>query len=167
MSLVDLTTPLTSMSLSRFRNCSMAERALMPPQQWLERSSTGLVTLGTAGNRRRKSSSAGSICLLISRTCKTVRSELGLTWIDRGIKTLTRYLIGWVATQYQRILDESVLYLGESVGRAKYKTSPMSSDIPIHCISYTLPMILNGLFTKPSHTTGYWMVCQIGNTTYK
>ena len=31
------------------------------------------------------------------------------------------YLIGWVAVQYCWILDESVLYLGEFVGRAKYK----------------------------------------------
>ena len=31
------------------------------------------------------------------------------------------YLIGWVAIQYHWILDESVLYLGESLGRAKYK----------------------------------------------
>ena len=31
------------------------------------------------------------------------------------------YLIGWVADQYHCILDESALYLGKSVGRAKYK----------------------------------------------
>ena len=31
------------------------------------------------------------------------------------------YLIGWVAVQYHWILDESVPYLGESEGRAKYK----------------------------------------------
>ena len=31
------------------------------------------------------------------------------------------YLIGWVAIQYHWILDESVPYLGESEGRAKYK----------------------------------------------
>ena len=57
----------TSISLSRFLNCSILERALIPPQLWLERKSTGLTTLGTAGNRSRKSSSAGSICLFISR----------------------------------------------------------------------------------------------------
>ena len=31
------------------------------------------------------------------------------------------YLIGWVAVQYHWTLDESVPYLGESEGRAKYK----------------------------------------------
>ena len=31
------------------------------------------------------------------------------------------YLIGWIAVQYHWILDESVPYLGESEGRAKYK----------------------------------------------
>ena len=31
------------------------------------------------------------------------------------------YLFGWVAVQYHWILDESVQYLGESKGRAKYK----------------------------------------------
>ena len=31
------------------------------------------------------------------------------------------YIIGWVAVQYHWILDESVPYLGESEGRAKYK----------------------------------------------
>ena len=35
---------------------------------------------------------------------------------------------GWVAVQYHWILDESVLYLGESVGRAKYKQDE-SNDI--------------------------------------
>ena len=36
--------------------------------------------------------------------------------------------------------------------------SPMSSDIgglDIYCILYTPPMILNGLFNKPSNITGY------------
>ena len=79
--------PLTSMSLSRFLNCSMAERALMPPQQWLERNSTGLLTLGTAGNRSRKSSSAGSICLLISSTCQRVRAVKANTGGDSGTRT--------------------------------------------------------------------------------
>ena len=58
---------LTSMSLSKFLNCSMLERALIPPQLWLERKSTGLTTLGTAGNRSKKSNSDGSICLFISK----------------------------------------------------------------------------------------------------
>ena len=31
------------------------------------------------------------------------------------------YLIGWVAVQYHWILDESVQYLCESEGQAKYK----------------------------------------------
>ena len=31
------------------------------------------------------------------------------------------YIIGWVAVQYHWILDESVPYLGESEGQAKYK----------------------------------------------
>ena len=56
------------------------------------------------------------------------------------------YLIGGVAIQYHWILDESVLYLGESEGRAKYKqdesnvhrywtaTHPMK----IYCILYTM-----------------------------
>ena len=59
----------TSMSLSRFLNWSMAESALIPPQLLLERKSTGLVMLGTDGKRRRKSSSPGSILLFISSTC--------------------------------------------------------------------------------------------------
>ena len=57
-----------SMSLSKFLNASKLESDLMPPQHWCERKSTGLVTLGVAGNRRRKSSSVGSICLPILRT---------------------------------------------------------------------------------------------------
>ena len=52
------------------------------------------------------------------------------------------------------MLDESVLYLGESIGRSSQmqtntnKASPMSCDMgwllilgEIYCISYTLPMI--------------------------
>ena len=34
---------------------------------------------------------------------------------------MSKLLIGWVAIQYHWILDESVQYLGESEGRAKYK----------------------------------------------
>ena len=56
-----------SMSRSRFLNCSMFDRALIPPHPMLERKSTGLVTFGMAGNRSRNSSSIGSICLLISK----------------------------------------------------------------------------------------------------
>ena len=37
------------------------------------------------------------------------------------IKWHLLYLIGWVAVQCHWILDESVQYLGESEGRAKYK----------------------------------------------
>ena len=55
----------------------MFERALIPPQQWLERKSTGLTTLGMAGNRSRKSSSAGSICLFMSKTCKKIEGRRG------------------------------------------------------------------------------------------
>ena len=49
----------------------------MPPQQWLERKSTGLVILGMAGNRSRKSSSAGSICLFMSNTWKKMEGRRG------------------------------------------------------------------------------------------
>ena len=59
-----------SMSLSRFLNWSMLDAALMPPQLVWERKSTGLVTLGVMGKRSRKSSSGGSMDLLISNICK-------------------------------------------------------------------------------------------------
>ena len=49
----------------------------MPPQQWLERKSTGLVTLGMAGNRSRKSSSAESICLFMSNTWNKMEGRRG------------------------------------------------------------------------------------------
>ena len=56
-----------------------------------------------------------------------------------------------------------MLFLGES---NTSKTSPMPSDIgwlPIqYCISY-MPMILIGLFIKPSNITTYSTVFHIGN----
>lgn len=58
------------MSLSRFLNSSMTERALTPPQLWLEMKSTGLTELGTAGKRRRKSSSPASIFPPVNSTWK-------------------------------------------------------------------------------------------------
>ena len=63
-------TGVTSISRSKFLNCSIAERALMQPQQWLERKSTGLVVLGMAGNLSKKSSSLGSICFADNSTCE-------------------------------------------------------------------------------------------------
>lgn len=57
----------TSMSLSRFLKTSRFDSALMPPQHVLERKSTGLITLGVAGKRRRKSNSPGSMALCIIR----------------------------------------------------------------------------------------------------
>ena len=55
-----------------------------------------------------------------------------------------------IAVQYHWILDESVLYLGESVGGPNAsKTSPIFSDthlMRMYRMSYTQSMILNGLF---------------------
>ena len=59
---------LTSISLSRFLNGSMPERALIPPQQLLGRKSTGLTVLGMMGNLSKKSSSLRSISLAESST---------------------------------------------------------------------------------------------------
>ena len=66
------------------------------------------------------------------------------------------------------ILDESVLYLGEFVGLAKYKQGESNvqrywiATHLIEIISYTLHMILNGLFIKLSTITGFWTVFHIG-----
>lgn len=57
-----------SISLSRFLNSSFPAREQMPPQLWLERKSTGLVTWGLTGKRRKKSRSAGEISSLIRST---------------------------------------------------------------------------------------------------
>lgn len=46
---------------------SASLRTLIPPQEWLDRKSTGDVTPGWTGYLRRKSSSAGFISLFISR----------------------------------------------------------------------------------------------------
>ena len=64
-----------------------------------------------------------------------------------------------------RILNESVLYLGKSIGQAKYKrdesnvsTCPVILDSYTHSIRnllFTLLMILNGQFIKPSNITAY------------
>ena len=62
----------TSMSLSRFLNSSMADNDRTPPQLLLDRKSTGLMELGTVGNRSRKSSSPPSIFLPVSRTLKKI-----------------------------------------------------------------------------------------------
>ena len=39
----------------------------------------------------------------------------------------------------------------------------LSIQLEIYCISYTPPMILNGLFIKLSKIPGYWTVCHIEN----
>lgn len=48
---------------------------LMPPQEWSDRNSTGLVTPGSAGYLSRKSSSAGSISLFIRRICNSKQTS--------------------------------------------------------------------------------------------
>lgn len=49
---------------------------LIPPQEWLERNSTGDVSAGWTGYRRRKSSSAGLISLFIIRICRYDKEHL-------------------------------------------------------------------------------------------
>ncbi|KER25250.1 hypothetical protein T265_14254, partial [Opisthorchis viverrini] len=56
-----------SMSLSKLRKASIADKALIPPQLLLDKNSTGEVTFGTTGKRNRKSSSKGSSSLFISK----------------------------------------------------------------------------------------------------
>lgn len=56
-----------SISLSKLRNSSLAERLQMPPQLEFDRKSTGLVTCGLIGNLNRKSKSAGKTSSLVSK----------------------------------------------------------------------------------------------------
>ena len=48
---------------------------------------------------------------------------------------MTNFLIACVAVQYHWILNESVLYLGKSIGQAKYKQDEFNVS--------TCPVILN------------------------
>lgn len=50
---------------------SSEANTLIPPQEWLDRKSTGLVALGCAGYLSRKSSSAALISLLIRSICNS------------------------------------------------------------------------------------------------
>ena len=88
------------MSLSKFLKASRLERDLIPPQHRCDRKSTGLVTLGVAGNRSRKSSSVGSICFPIVKTCfwnginSYKLSQLSMSHCNSKIKIFDRETTG-------------------------------------------------------------------------
>lgn len=57
------------MAFVSYRNSSLDDSVQMPPHDVFERKSTGLVTCGLMGNRRKKSNSAELISSFINRIC--------------------------------------------------------------------------------------------------
>lgn len=81
-----------SMSLSKFLNSSLPANEQMPPQLWFERKSTGLVTWGLMGKRRKKSSSAEVISSLMRRTWNILKKHFDCTVNFRFIVNNNRWI---------------------------------------------------------------------------
>lgn len=52
-----------------YRNSSFDDKVQMPPQEVWDKKSTGLVTCGLIGKRKKKSNSVGEISSFISKIC--------------------------------------------------------------------------------------------------
>lgn len=72
----------------QYRNSSLADKVQTPPHDVFDRKSTGLVTCGFIGKRKKKSSSADVISSLISKIYVNKHSKKSNKWKDNIIKSL-------------------------------------------------------------------------------